>query len=249
MLLYTLSFFFEIPIHQIIDAHSYTEKSQTFYCPLVFSISLFLLLLDIVFTVNTVYIEQGSFVTKRSKIVRNYVRTTLLWDLIAIVPVFLDLWELGQETSEIALNWMHLLFLCKMRKVQKIMQNFEQILQTKEKHEIFLSLLTLIFKIFFMAHILACFWHFFSFEIKSSETWLSKMGLMNSELHLRYLYSLYWAITTMITVGYGDITPQNKNEVLLCMCSMLLGCAMFGYALNKIGNIFERINSEEREFR
>jgi hypothetical protein len=249
MQLYTLSFFFDIPIHKIIDDHSYNESSQNLYCPVMLSFSLFMLIMDILLTMNTVYIEQGSFVTERAKILSNYFRTNFLWDLVAIVPVFLDLWEIREHASEAALQWMQLLFLCKMRKIQKIMQNFEQILQTNEKHEIILSLVTLVFKIFFVAHTLACFWHFLSFEKRSTETWLSKLGLLDSELHLRYLYSLYWAITTMITVGYGDITPQNKDEVLLCMGSMLLGCAMFGYALNKIGNIFERINAEEREFR
>jgi uncharacterized membrane protein YeaQ/YmgE (transglycosylase-associated protein family) len=51
----------------------------------------------------------------------------------------------------------------------------------------------------------------------------------------QYIYSLYWAITTIVTVGYGDITPQNEYEILVTIVIEVIGAAVFGYIINTIG--------------
>ena len=44
----------------------------------------------------------------------------------------------------------------------------------------------------------------------------------------RYLVALYWAITSLATVGYGDITPNTNAEVVLAMVVMISGTTFFG---------------------
>jgi hypothetical protein len=34
----------------------------------------------------------------------------------------------------------------------------------------------------------------------------------------------------MITVGYGDITPVNNDELVLCIITALVACCIFAYA-------------------
>ena len=41
----------------------------------------------------------------------------------------------------------------------------------------------------------------------------------------------------MLTVGYGDITPANRLETFFNIWAMLIGCGLFGYSMNYIGEI------------
>jgi hypothetical protein len=51
----------------------------------------------------------------------------------------------------------------------------------------------------------------------------------------------------MITVGYGDIIPQNTLEMMVSIITSLIGCGVFAYSLNTIGTIISQINKKENE--
>jgi len=38
-------------------------------------------------------------------------------------------------------------------------------------------------------------------------TWIIKNNLEEEDWFTRYIYSIYWATITTLTIGYGDITP------------------------------------------
>jgi hypothetical protein len=42
---------------------------------------------------------------------------------------------------------------------------------------------------------------------------------------------------TMVTVGYGEITPTNNLETIVNIISMVIACGVFGYSFNAIGTI------------
>lgn len=49
----------------------------------------------------------------------------------------------------------------------------------------------------------------------------------------------------MITVGFGDFSPQNPLEVLVNIFTMLVSCGVYAYILNKIGSIFEKFSARD----
>ena len=72
--------------------------------------------------------------------------------------------------------------------------------------------------------------------------WINYGDFEDADPVMQYVTSLYWAFTTMITVGYGDITPKTTGERMYTMVAMIIASGMFSYTLNSIGNIVSRYN-------
>eukprot|EP00942_MAST-04A_sp_MAST-4A-sp1_P011374 g11374.t1 len=69
---------------------------------------------------------------------------------------------------------------------------------------------------------------------------LEAMG--DDNLGEKYLTSLYWAFTTMTTVGYGDITPKNEYEYIFAATTMIIGATVFGYVVGNVAQMMDSLN-------
>jgi hypothetical protein len=52
-----------------------------------------------------------------------------------------------------------------------------------------------------------------------------------------YIVSFYFTVTTIVTVGYGDITPKNSGERIICVLLMLIGVISFSIGTGILSSI------------
>lgn len=64
---------------------------------------------------------------------------------------------------------------------------------------------------FIAYHLLAClFLSFGSYEGEGyAASWFDALNINRDDLKSQYLYSFYFIITTMGTIGYGDVVPST----------------------------------------
>ena len=64
-------------------------------------------------------------------------------------------------------------------------------------------------------------------------------GIADADWEIKYISALYFSITTMITIGYGDIHSQSSPEMIFSVFAMIFASAVFGYSMSSIMIIIE----------
>ena len=49
----------------------------------------------------------------------------------------------------------------------------------------------------------------------ADESWIIKHNLADADWAEKYVWSYYWGVTIMLTVGFGDFAASNKNQALV----------------------------------
>ena len=60
---------------------------------------------------------------------------------------------------------------------------------------------------------------------------------------------MYFAITTMATIGYGDLKPSNSYEYIVVSFLEVIAGIVFAYNVGKIGNLFSNYNQLADSYR
>ena len=98
-------------------------------------------------------------------------------------------------------------------------------------------------------------------RLASFIVWLSLLahGLACGWIHLggptadlgtssRYLSALYWCVTTLTTVGYGDVTPTTVSQTIYTMVVMLLGVGVYGFVIGNVANLLSKMDMARAQY-
>ncbi len=180
-------------------------------------------LTDVVLNFFTGYYVESRLVTDRGEIARRYLRTWFVPDLLASLPFFLLHGSGFAEWARLArtLRFLQLHRMLKLARVSTFLQQFQR------RHAVNPGLFRLSYFVMLMmlaSHSLACGWIL-----------IGGVG-MEADAGTRYVKALYYTITTLATVGYGDIVPINNTQRVYAMVLMLLGVGSYSFVIGNLAS-------------
>lgn len=87
-----------------------------------------------------------------------------------------------------------------------------------------------------LSHTVSCL--FVIIATVEDQNWMSDfLEIQNYNEFDFYTLSFYWTITTITTVGYGDISATSTAERWFCSLVMVIGVISFSFANGSLGLI------------
>ena len=216
--------------------------------------------------IRAYYDFDENLVTSRKKIILHYLSSWFFIDLITVIPTFTII-KLYYEKEKYNYgydyicrygcqsdNLIHLICFIKIIKVSKLLnRNENQFVSFIVSHFSNTSFMdnwgTLIFEVILTIlalHITACI-HIIIGR-NSYPNWIIINNLAESNFSTIYLTSIYFLITTLTSVGYGDITGNGLNEHIFQIFLLIVGIIAYSWMVSSVSNYFVENNKDNTFF-
>lgn len=205
--------------------------------------------------VTTIADSNKMLVTDFKEIAYEYLTS---WFIIDLVSSFQIEWVGGSKT--VPREAFRMVKLLKLLKLMRVFRLGRLVGKAQERYQIkhaTVMIAKFAFIILFSAHWLGCI-YFFAARIqpadRTDKTWLteylSDVGYPIGERNdlEKYVAAMYWALTTMTTIGYGDIIPKTTVERCLTILCMIIGAFIFAYGLTNVCTLLFNHNKYQVDF-
>ena len=117
------------------------------------------------------------------------------------------------------------------------------IIQPLSVHNPLYSFLEFFVGFFILLHISTCM-YIYLLDSSDYQNWTtSNFDDSNTR---NYISGFYFSLTTIITVGYGDVTPLSYNERLYTIILMIIGVCLYSMVLSILSSLFEDFQTKEK---
>ncbi|OMJ71029.1 hypothetical protein SteCoe_30875 [Stentor coeruleus] len=210
----------------------------------------FFFFIDCVFTFFTCYYSNSTdLVINHRTIAKNYLKTWFFIDFIGFCPFEAFTNNLvGNNSlfSDEIKPFYRILRMIKLVRIFKLWNNPIKIQEIKDLLHgcnISLSRMRLLLLSFIMfCHLMTCFWCMLPRSYYVRNNWEVVYNIQDVGIFEKYLTGFYWLITTVCTIGYGDIAPRNDLEIAVAIVVMSGGVFFYSYTISSITSIIASAN-------
>ena len=211
--------------------------------------------------VSAYYDKTENLIIDHKQIFCNYAKSWMLVDIICFFPFTLLDTNTQQQSYSSSNKYNNLVRLLRLPKLYRLFRisrllkllkhyhNIELIEKIQECFSIKNSVMRLIksfVTIILCLHLAACMWYFSArLDGFSPDTWVVRFQYQDQDMGSLYLISIYWAFTTLCTVGYGDIYAFTNLEKIICICWMICGLYFFSFTIGSLSSMMSSIDTKE----
>lgn len=180
------------------------------------------------------YGEKGRMVGDRKRIRSRYLRGWFVWDCASNIPFLF-----------MSFSWAASLQILRVAKAFRVMRAWER---SGHLEPLLLRVIRYVAALCLLVVWLATCWLYLGVSQQSGDAWLLRHGFDGKDPTDQFLLSLYWALTTLTSVGYGDITPRTRPELILSMATMCIGVVVIAFAIGNIIAVVNQLSNGRAEY-
>ncbi len=258
LILANLYTFIVIPL-SVAQNHDIRERGHLATEIIHYTIDL-LYLLDLVICLFKGYYDHKMKIIRNNRlIIKHYMKKYFVSDFLEAIPLYTiiriakskNIKSIYLGYSKIEIIYITFLLFIKpfkifkiiKKKQNKVLEDFYSYVIDNYYLEKMVNFIIYFLTVLLFVHLFICL-HIY-FALQSYPNWMIHTNTMNESFFTKYITSLYFMITTMTTVGYGDIVCISFIERLYHIFLLVLGTLLYTFIVSKIGNILRDESHEQ----